>query len=86
MTSKELDLILSHLDTMNQKIDDSNRDIKGLDRFIRDHMDREERAMHMVDKRISKLEWKANGISVIFGVIGGIISSKIYAIFGINKS
>lgn len=86
MTSRELDLLLAHFDTMSQKIDASNADIKQLDKFIREHMEKEELSMHLFDKRLSKLEWKANGLATFFGLIGGLLSAKLYAIFGIDKS
>jgi hypothetical protein len=84
MKNTELDLLLSHFDNLHKKIDASNENIKSLDEFIREHMKNEEVAMHLVDKRISKLEWKANSFATVFGLVGGLVSSKIYAIFGIK--
>lgn len=78
MTQKELELILNRIDAMQDQL-------TRLDSFIRDHMANEEKALHEVDKRISKLEWGAGVAGIIFGVIGGALGSKIRAIFGVDN-
>lgn len=82
MKQTELDLILSRFDTLQDDISSNKDDLKALDQFIREHMKNEEHTMHKVDKRLSKLEWKAHGFATAFGIIGGVIATKLKAVFG----
>lgn len=82
MTKLELEMLFDRFDAMQADIKESKNDIKALDIFIREHMNKEEVTMHKVDKRLSKLEWKAHGFATAFGIIGGVIATKLKAVFG----
>lgn len=67
MTKNELDLLLHRIDALQA-------DLKDLDLFIRDHMKSEEATVSDIDKRLAKLEWRANTASA---VVGGIVAAVV---------
>lgn len=79
MTSNELELLMSHIDSMHNKLD-------KLDTSLRAHMIHEEKTTYRIEKRITSLEWKAHGFAAIFGAFGAIAIAKIKAILGIDGS
>lgn len=77
MTQTELELLLSHLDNTNHKLD-------KLDDALRAHMAREEKQTAKIEKRLSTLEWKAHGFAAIFGAAGAVAIAKIKTLLGID--
>lgn len=78
MTENELTLVLSHLDNANHKLD-------RLDEALRKHMAQEEKTTVRIEKRLSKLEWKAHGFATAFGMLGAVLIAKIRTLLGLDN-
>jgi hypothetical protein len=85
MNKNELDLIINHLDNLQDAHYAVRKDIKELDAYIREHMRREEQVTEKIHIRLSSLEWKAHGFAVIFGALGALLIAKVKTIFGIDQ-